>query len=324
MGRGSTGLTRAAQGILFAVFVVCVYRAATAPVSTGEAVAYDHFVRPPLREVVLAPDGYSGIIFGILAKRTVGLMRLSELSLRMPSLLGCALYLWAAYPLWRRWLHNWRALSGLLTLGALPVIVEGFWRAGGRGIALGLILLSIALLVGYLQFDPPLKTRNLNLAGFCLGLSAVADLRMGILAAALAIGFVPLAARYKKMPCNVPVERVVITGVVTAFLILILPLSRAESVGPPARPPSSSDLSVRSLIRILRARTGDLPLRVGVSREFEPIVLFYKASYRRRAWQIVDISTAAGKLDYYLLSAEEASARHREVIAQEPGAALAQ
>src|SRR5581483_6564463 len=89
MGRLYTASSRIASVALFAVAVWLCLR----PITAGEAILWNDLVRPPLRTAFFAPDAWSGWIYAVLAKRAVGLLRLSEFSLRLPALLAGGVWL---------------------------------------------------------------------------------------------------------------------------------------------------------------------------------------------------------------------------------------
>src|SRR6478672_11005856 len=103
MERAYTVLTRV---LLASAFATAVWLAAVRPVSIDEATVWAHLVRPPWREALVASDAWSGLWFATLAKRAVGLFRLSEFTLRLPGILSCAVYVLVLYRMAqrRRWL----------------------------------------------------------------------------------------------------------------------------------------------------------------------------------------------------------------------------
>ena len=163
--RSTEWINKVALALLLAVFALNVYRAATQSITVPEAVAFDRWIRPPLRDILPQPyDPANHILNTLLVKRTVALFRLSEFSFRLPSLLGGALYLWAVYRLARRLLGTGPLfLAGLALMSLAP-----------PSLALALFTWAIVFLVG--QALSPANPRNLNLAAICLGLSAASDL----------------------------------------------------------------------------------------------------------------------------------------------------
>src|SRR5437588_6628855 len=90
MERAYTVSTKICVAVLFALVV---FQAATRSVTIHEAALWDHLIRPPLRQVVVAPDAWSGLLYAIAAKRAIGIFGLSEFALRVPAVIAGALYL---------------------------------------------------------------------------------------------------------------------------------------------------------------------------------------------------------------------------------------
>ncbi len=346
MERSSTvWISRVGRVLLLALFAVNVYRAATQSITRDEAVTFDRWVRPPLRDVLPQPyDPNNHVLNTLLIKRTVGLFRLSEFSFRLPSLLGGALYLWAVYRLSRRLLGTGPLfLAGVALLSLHPLILDYLSAARGYGMALAFWMWALEL---------TLEGRNLNLAGVCLGLSPAANLAFLWPAAALGIAFV--AARRASMAV---VERFAIPAVVTGFILLVIPLSHAQPANltdgaagrslylvPPAtlaalalvrkvnwKPVSMGALGIaallagyylsqfrigfygqwpqdagaRSLVGILRRDAAGRPVEIGASRELEPILSFYQARYRLANWKPLRRQPVTGEFDYYVLTAND-------------------
>src|SRR5947209_15132034 len=95
----STASIKAARGLVAAIAVVNVIRATTLPVTLGEAWNYDRFIGPPWREALAHFDLNNHVLNTILVRISTARMHLTELSLRLPSLLCGLLYLWAVYRL---------------------------------------------------------------------------------------------------------------------------------------------------------------------------------------------------------------------------------
>src|SRR5690242_18179015 len=103
--------------LLFLIpFGAAVYLAATRPVTLPESLFWSHLVRPGFREALTASDAWSGLLEAILAKRSAGLLRLSEFSLRLPAILACAAYL--AVLAQRATKRTW-ALAGLAAVAPI-------------------------------------------------------------------------------------------------------------------------------------------------------------------------------------------------------------
>src|SRR4051794_14913742 len=131
MGKPSTVAIRTAA---VAGLAVAVYLAATRPLSVDEARLWYDLVRPSLRDAWHAPDAWSGLLYAIVAERFIGLLRLSELSLRVPALLSGGACAWLV----------WRTKEPMfLAVYALGVAAGWFSTAAGHAIAL--VLWCVAL-----------------------------------------------------------------------------------------------------------------------------------------------------------------------------------
>jgi len=238
--------TASIKAFFLAALGVSVYLAITRPLTFGEATLWNDLVRPSARAAFFAPDAWSGWLYALLAKRTVGLFRLSELTLRLPAILAGICYL-ALLP--RR--------QAFLIFGAVPVALSWFSIATGYGLAL-----AFCAAAWRWQRVAPI------LLGLAIASSPVFALPLGIVAVVSGLG---------------AIEKVAIPALVTAFVLLIVPLSRAAepvktSVG------SREEAAVRSALQPLRGQA----LRISAPPDILPLVEFYKASYRQRQWQITD------------------------------------
>src|SRR5436305_9356826 len=130
----STGLIKAARWYVAGLLAVSLYRAMTQSVTPGEAWNFDRFIRPPWAEALSRFDVNNHVLNTLLVRISTSRFHLTELSLRLPSLLAGALYLWVAFGMARRWFGNgvpFLAVLGLLTLN--PLVVDGLSEARGYG-----------------------------------------------------------------------------------------------------------------------------------------------------------------------------------------------
>jgi len=237
MGRLYTASIRVAAVALFGAAVWLCLR----PLTAGEAVLWNDLVRPPLRTAFFAPDAWSGWLYSLLAKRTVGLLRLSEFSLRLPALLAGA---------------AWLALTPKKPFYAIvPLLLGWFTTAEGYGI-------SLALCAAAWRCRPAAPW----LLGVAIGVSPWFAIPLGLYAATRRIA---------------TIERVAIPALVTAFVLLILPLSHAAApatltIG------SREALAIRDAVQPLRSRA----VEISAPPETISLLEFYKARYRQRNWQI--------------------------------------
>ena len=153
--------------ILLASLAVIVWRAAVLPVTPEEAELWDRAVRTPLAVQLTTPGDWSALVYGVLAKRAVGLFRLSEFSIRFPAILGTLLYLCALYRICGRRIWLQAALS------IPPIVLNCFHLAGGAGLSMGLTALALAY------------PRH---AGWTLGLAVAACPQIGVVPATAAAG----------------------------------------------------------------------------------------------------------------------------------------
>jgi hypothetical protein len=192
------------------IFAWSVFRAATESVTPGEAWNYDRFIGPHWNESLAQFDTNNHILNTILVRISTARIHLTEFSLRMPSLLFGALYLWAAYRISRRWFGSGRmflAVLGILVLN--PLILDAMSEARGYGMALACWMWALELVA---------SGGSMAMAGVLLGLSASGSLAFLAPAAALM-----LVARGRRKWEYMPQ-----LAILTAFMLLILPLNHAE------------------------------------------------------------------------------------------------
>ena len=97
MERTSTASIKLARGWLAALVVVNLYRAMTHAVTPGEAWNYDRFMAPEWRPAFAHFDLNNHVLNTLLIRISTARFHLTELSLRLPSLLAGLLYLWVVY-----------------------------------------------------------------------------------------------------------------------------------------------------------------------------------------------------------------------------------
>jgi hypothetical protein len=255
--------TPSARLLLLAVFAWNVYEALHLPVTRDEAYEFVHFVRPPLRDVVRQFDPRDQVLHTLLVKRSVGLFRLSEFSMRVPALLAVGFFFWVVFRVGR----GSPVIAGLLVLN--PFVQGHLWAAAGDAMGLALFAWGVDRVI----------QRRLNFAGLLLGLSMAASLVFAIpvavlIAACLAIGHDRWAV----------IERLALTTLAAAFILLAIPLSRIES----KQPKYHTQFSLKSP----DYRYLDIPprtqqqVRLAVSPELVPTFEFYKARYRLNNLQV--------------------------------------
>ena len=195
-----------------------------------------------------------------IGQASIGVFRLSELSLRLPVVLAGGVYLasFGKIPISRRW---WL----LLPLAIAPVLMHCFSFAGGLGISLGACALALC---------------HPKYAGVCLGFALAAAPQFGFVPGIVAAGFLAARGFWQGM------ERVVIPAIAIAFILLLIPLSHGGPPAPAAAPADAADLAIHSAVQILRQSTGATSARIAVSPTTRPALEFYRERYRQRNWWI--------------------------------------
>lgn len=311
MERRFTASTSLALALFAAVFAVQVYRAATRPIHSGEAYVYDRFVRPTTRQVFASELPNRDVLYSLLEKRSVGLFHVSPFAVRLPSLLFALLYLQSIWRLGRRLLGTgWFFLPAVALAGLLPLAWGCFNAADGVGTALAMQVCAVQLALS-------VKPWNLNLSGWCLGLSVAARLEFAVPAVVLALGILGIHRRWAAWT-----DRVLIPALVAAFALLVLPWSHAHAVS--ERLP---DLTLpETALRMLRASADNGRVQIGASAGIEPIVNFYRAQHRIATWERAGRNLVSGNFDYYLLTRSDVGVieqRHLIVLYRDAGLVLA-
>jgi hypothetical protein len=174
----------AAVGLLLSA-----YFAATRTLGVTEAALWAHLVRPPLAETFRAPDAWTGLLYALVAERAIGILRLSEFSLRLPALLSGVVCSWLV----------WRSRNYWVAAAYLAAALLGwFSTACPYGLALAFFLLAV---------DRPRH------AAWLFGLAIAASPIFAL-----------LSIHWWRIR---DIERVVIPAVVTAFVLMIIPASQA-------------------------------------------------------------------------------------------------
>ncbi len=230
-----TGRPEAAAIFLIALlFAVNVYRAWTQSITADEARSYNLFISQPISHVFVDYEAANHVLQSFLSKLSVMLFGLSEFTLRIPSLLGGGLYLVSVFRL-SRFLFGggWLAALSVAALALNPFVLDYLSAARGYGLGLGFLLWAVYHLLRYFE-----DARDIGLykAGLGLGLSvastliylypavALVTLSAAILAAdgALGGGIKQAGQRFWTA-----VDHLAGPAVVTSFVILAIPLSRA-------------------------------------------------------------------------------------------------
>jgi hypothetical protein len=223
------------RALLVALFAVNVYRAATQSVTPDEAATYNRFVGPPLREAFSVMTANNHVLNTLLEIISTSYFHLTDLALRLPSCLGGGLYLWAVYRLSRRTFGtSLLFLAAVALLSLNPLVLDHLSAARGYGMALAFWMWALEFMLEYLESGQSLATRKLNqkinLAAVCLGLSVASNLAFIVPVVALACGFAVLASLETGPAAGLShfVQQFAIPALVTAFLVLVIPLNHVD------------------------------------------------------------------------------------------------
>jgi hypothetical protein len=223
----STASIKTARWFLAALLAVNLYRAMTQSVTPGEAWNYDRFIGPSCTEALSRFDVNNHVLNTLLVRISTARFHLTELSLRLPSLLAGVLYLWVVFRMARRWFGDgpaFLAVVGLLTLN--PIVVDALSEARGYGMALASWMLALELILESVQ---SFSLQKLNLAAICLGLSVAAALPFAAPAVALLAVFLLWSKTTGGAGASAcQFVNLALIFFLTAFVLLAIPLNHAE------------------------------------------------------------------------------------------------
>ena len=162
---------RLALALLAALFIASVYRAATLSIAMDEAYTYLSFVAPPLRQILTTYSPNHHVLFSLLAKASVQIFGASELSLRLPALLGALIFMAATWRIARTLFADRPTMLLAVCLITLnPMTFDYMSQARGYSLALGFYMFGLLFAI---ESGPVL-------AGVMLGLSMAANIAFGV------------------------------------------------------------------------------------------------------------------------------------------------
>ena len=180
---------RIAATLAVVLFLAAVYRAATQAMTVDEAATYVDFASLPFWMMWKVYNPNHHVLHTILCYFSTRILPLSEFSLRLPALLGAALYLAAAFRVCRRLFARasvFLAAFALLTLN--PFLLDQLSVARGYGLAAGLWLWSLYWALSIVGREAPRASRwELSRIGLALGLAAAAHLSFAFVSVAEAV-----------------------------------------------------------------------------------------------------------------------------------------
>lgn len=210
--------------LLITLFCTNVYRAATQSIAHDEALTYQWFLRGPVSEAWTKYNANNHILHTYLCRISIGIFGLSELSLRLPSLLGGALYLFGVYRICRYVFgQNSLFLLAVSLLSLNPFVLDYLSAARGYGMAIAFFLWALYYFLK-LDLRAPQK-KVLWQMGTTAGLAVSANLTL--LFPVIALGMTLLiwcwlADRRGKV-MRIAALHALVPAILTMALILILP-----------------------------------------------------------------------------------------------------
>ncbi|HET8550458.1 MAG TPA: hypothetical protein VFL57_20750 [Bryobacteraceae bacterium] len=208
------------------------YRAATQSLTTDEAFTWSLYLTKDLRAILTNFDANNHVLFTLLSWLSVKVFGDSEWAIRLPTVLGSLIYVYAACRLTgvltshaepqrnrdrEEAAGRTRLLTSVLWATALilnPLVLDFLSAARGYGLATSLFLLSLDLLL----------RRRLTPAGVAAGLAIAANLSVAMPIIAMAL--VVMYQRRKQL--REVVDGFALPLVVTAFIFVAVPLAWAR------------------------------------------------------------------------------------------------
>ncbi len=210
--------------LLLIVLGLNIYRAWTQSITADEAFAESLFLNGHISRLFNSYDASHHVLHTLLTKLSVLAFGLSEFTLRLPSLLGGLFYLATLYRLTRHVFGGGgQFLLAFALAGLNPLVLDHLSAARGYGLALALFLWSLHQMLLYSGGDH--DTSRVLKAGLGLGLSVAANLTLLVPATALAVLFLLVLVRSGRL--SAALDAFVVPGIVTAFVIVVLPLTKA-------------------------------------------------------------------------------------------------
>ena len=224
--------------LLIRLSLINVYRAVTQSVVYDEAFTYLAFLAGSPSRVFTEYTANNHVLFSLLARLTTGMFGLSELTLRLPTVVAGVVHFGTVFALCRRVFGN--GLLFVVTVAALsmnPFILDFMSAARGYGMALAFFLIALYQLTQSLFGDDLAFDRRWLVASLALALSVSANLTF--LAPALALACVALltgvshdSARRRFVQPDT-LRRGALwfcaPGIVVAGALLLVPLSHARA-----------------------------------------------------------------------------------------------
>jgi len=224
--RGNRAPDLAAAGVLVFAFAATVYRDATQAITIDEAANFLEYARRPLSVWLSRYDANNHVLHTLLCHYSVHAFGASEFAMRLPGLLGAALFFATVFSLSRDLFERaWLRPLAAAALALNPFTLDYLSVARGYGLGLAFFFRALFLLFRYASGIDP-RPAPVGRAAVALALSVASNLVFAIPATALALVFTSMAGARRFWWV---VDRLWGPAVVLAFTIVILPLSGMKS-----------------------------------------------------------------------------------------------
>jgi hypothetical protein len=147
---------------------LCAYRAATQSVVHDEAFCYNNFLYGSWSLPYRTYEAGNHVLFSLLAKASITLFGLSEITLRLPTVVAGFFWMWGVYRILERCDSRALRWAMFLALGLHPLLLDFSVAARGYGLALALLIWAM---------EYALRGRR-HVAGMLLGLAISANFTM--------------------------------------------------------------------------------------------------------------------------------------------------
>ena len=152
------------------VYTIIVFRAATQSITLDEADSFNNFAN----EHAFYPSSGNHVLNSLLARHIIPIFGLSQFTVRLPALLGAAVYLFAAGSIVQRIARN-RQLLGFAILTLNPFFLDYLIAARGYALALGFLAAAIALSLKILEEEEKTNLRAAAAISVCAAFAIAAN-----------------------------------------------------------------------------------------------------------------------------------------------------
>ena len=190
------------------VLALNLYRAATQSLTTDEAFTWQLYLSKNLRAILTNFDANNHVLYTLLSWASVSAFGHAEWAIRLPSVLGSAIYVIAA------WRLSGQHILWTAALSLNPLILDFMSAGRGYGLATALFLLSLDLLL----------RNRLAAAGVAAGLAVAANLSLAFpITAMTGVALWQRRGEFWRL-----IDRFALPAVVTAFLFVAVPIAWAK------------------------------------------------------------------------------------------------